>query len=160
MKPDETQRYVKDIPRQRTARNIHPMNTQTFTLNQPTAWLLQSRIWSTVFGVLLLCAGTAQAAEPQQSAAKRPLDLSVPQDANALEAWRKKQSLERQNSKPYGSGYEARGLEGRNDNSADVTLLPSSRTADKDSAASGRSVGGTSGGGNGGSGGGGGGRGR
>ena len=77
----------------------------------------------------------------------------MPHDANALQAWRKKQALERLNSKPYGSGYEARGLDGTNSSGADATLLPSTRAPDKDSTAGGRSGGGTSGGGNGGGGG-------
>ena len=162
MKHDETQAYARDIPRQRTRRKIHPMNTPSITFNKSSG-LPHGRFWSTAFGALLLCAGAVQAAEPPQPAIERPLDLSVPHDANALQAWRKKQALERLNSKPYGSGYEARGLDGRNNSGADATLFPSTRAPDMNSTAGGRSGGGTSGGGNGGGGGGsggGGGRGR
>jgi uncharacterized membrane protein YgcG len=152
MKHDETQAYAQDIARQRTARKIHPMNTQTFTLKTPTARLPQGRLWSTALGTLLLCAGAVQAAEPQQMADQRPLDLSVPHDAKTLQTWRKKQALERHNSKPYGSGYEARGLGERKNNDADVTLLPST-PAVGNSHTRGAGAGGSSGGGSGGSGG-------
>jgi hypothetical protein len=152
MKRDETQAYAQDIARQRTTRKIHRMNTQTFTLKTPTARLPQGRLWSTALGALLLCVGAVQAAEPQQMAAERPLDLSVPHDAKALQAWRKKQALERHNSKPYGSGYEARGLGERKNSDADVTLPPSSAALDNGHTR-GVGSGGSSGGGSGGSGG-------
>lgn len=119
MKRDETQAYAPDIRGQRMARKIRPMNTQTFTLNRPTACLPQSRLWFTAFGALLLCAGAVQAAEPQTTATERPLDLAVPHDATVLQAWRK----------PYGSGYEARGLGERNKSAADATLVPSNPPA-------------------------------
>ena len=153
MKHDETQAYARDIPRQRTTRKIHPMNTPSITFNKSSG-LSNSRFWSTAFGALLLCASAVQAGEPQQPAAEHPLDLSVPRDANALEAWRKKHALERLNSKPYGSGYEARGLGETQGIDTDMTHLPPSQTTGNDSAVSGRSGAGTSGGGSGGGGGG------
>lgn len=107
MKPDETQAYAQDIARQCTARKIQPMNTPAITLN--------------LLGALLLYAGAVQAAEPQQPASERPLDLSLPHDANALQAWRNKHVLERQNIKRYGSGYEARGLGEGPNSAADTT---------------------------------------
>jgi len=109
MKPDETQAYARDICKQRPARKIQTMNTPTFTLNRPSS-LAPGRFLSAVLGALLLCATAAQAAEPQQPATKPPLDLSLPQDASPTPEWRNTQTWERQNHKPYGSGYEARGL--------------------------------------------------
>ena len=111
MKHDETQAYAQDIPMQRGARKIQPMNTPTITLN--------------LLSALLLCAGAVQAAEPVPIGTGRPLDLSVPHDAKALQEWHKKQAFERQNSKPYGSGYESRGLGERTNSAADTTLIPS-----------------------------------
>ncbi|MCF8160104.1 MAG: hypothetical protein K9J76_05345 [Polaromonas sp.] len=137
MKHDETQAYAQDIRTQHGAGKMYTMNTPTITLN--------------LLSALLLCVGAAQAAEPQRLTTERPLDASVPHDAKALQEWRKKQALERNNIKPYGSGYEARGLEGRNNNDAEAILLRSSRTDDKNSVADSQSVGGTSGGGTGGS---------
>ncbi|MDD2846219.1 MAG: hypothetical protein PHT57_14835 [Rhodoferax sp.] len=135
MKRDETQAYALDIPMQRSTRKIQPMNTPTITLNLLIA--------------LLLCTGAAQAAEPQATAVERPLDLSVPHDAKALQAWRKKLALERNKHKPYGSGYESRGLGEDNSSAAEQTLVPSNPAA-----GNGHSGGGRSGGGSGGSGGG------
>lgn len=155
MKPDETQRYVKDIPRQCTASNIRPMNTQTFTLTQPTAWLPQSRIWSTAFGALLLCASAVQAAEPQPRVSEQALELSQPQAASVTPMWRKAPARERQSYQPYGSGYEARGLGEAGKSDAEVISGPSTSPT----AGSGRSgggsggSGGSSGGGSGGAGG-------
>ena len=152
MKPDETQRYVKDIPRQCTASNIHPMNTQTFTLTKPTGWLPQSRIWSTAFGALLLCASAAQAAEPKPRVTEKPLDLSQPQAASVTPMWRKAPVPERQDTKPYGTGYEARGLGEASKSDAEVSSGPSSQAAGGGrlgggSGGSGGSSGGSSGGG-------------
>lgn len=131
MKRDETQAYALDIPMQRSARKIQPMNTPTITLNLLIA--------------LLLCTGAAQAAEPQATAVERPLDLSVPHDAKALQAWRKKQALERHNHKPYGSGYESRGLGEGNSSAADQTLVPSNPAAGNGHSGGGRSGGGSAG---------------
>jgi hypothetical protein len=149
MKHDETQAYALDIPRQCSARKIQPMNTQTFTLNKPNG-LQQRRFWPVALGALLLCAGAVQAAEPQQMATSRPLDLSLPRDASALPAWRSKQAIEHQSSKPYGSGYESRGLGESGKSGADETLLPPSRATGNGSA---RGGGAGAGGGSGGSGG-------
>ncbi len=123
MKRDETQAYALDIRRQRTARKIQPMNTPSLPLKLLTA--------------LLLCAGAAQAAEPQAAPSRRPLDLSVPRDAKALPVWRK----------PYGSGYESRGLSQHTDTAVDATPAPSDPAA-------GNSQGGGAGGGGSGAGGG------
>ena len=138
------------------------MNTQTFTLTQPTAWLPQSRIWSTAFGALLLCASAAQAAEPQPRVSEQALELSQPQAASVTPMWRKAPARERQSYQPYGSGYEARGLGEASKSDAEVISGPSSQTA-----GGGRSGGGSggsgraaSGGGSGGGSGGAGGRGR
>jgi hypothetical protein len=129
MKHDETQAYAQEISVQCTARKMCPMNTPSITFNRSSG-LPRGRFWATAVAALLLCAGAVQAAEPQPPAAKSP--------------------LERLNSKPYGSGYEARGLDGRGN---DAMLLPPSRTADKDSAAGSQSFGGTSAGSAGGNGG-------
>jgi len=90
MKHDETQTYAHDIPRQRSPRKIQPMNAQTFTLSQTTAWLPGNLSWFAAFGALLLCVGAVQAGEPESASVEL--------------------ALECQNRKPYGSGYEARGL--------------------------------------------------
>lgn len=101
MKHDETQAYAPDIPGQCSALKIQPMNTPTLTLK--------------LLSALLLCAGAAQAAEPQAAPSRRPLDLSVPRDVKALPVWRK----------PYGSGYESRGLGQHTGNAAHATPAPS-----------------------------------
>lgn len=111
MKHDETHAYAPDIPWQRSARKIQPMKTSILTLNVLTA--------------LLLSAGAVQAAEPQAAAPQRPLDLTMPHDAKALQAWHKKQALERHKHKPYGSGYESRGLGERNNGAANALPTPS-----------------------------------
>ena len=138
MKHDETQAYAQDIRTQRGAGKIHAMNTPTITLN--------------LLSALLLCAGASQAAEPQRMTTERPLDASVPHDATALQAWRKKQAHERQHIKPYGSGYESRGLGERTDSAAATTPLPAT-AAQGDGNARGSGSGAGSGGGSGGPGG-------
>ncbi|MDD2918546.1 hypothetical protein [Rhodoferax sp.] len=131
------------------------MNMRTFTFKKP-AGLPCSRGWLTAFGALLLCVNAVQAAESAPAAAERPLELSAPQDVDAMQAWRHRQALERRNRKPYGSGYEARGLAERYNSAADVTLVPSNPTvgdnrngggrAGGDGAGSGRGSGAGSGG--------------
>lgn len=141
MKHNETQAYTPDIHGQRSARKIQAMNTPTLTLNLLTA--------------LLLSSAAVQAAEPLNAAPGRPLDLTVPHDAKALQAWRHQHALERHKHKPYGSGYESRGLAERNSSTAHVMPMHASTATGNSQAGAGRAggSGAGAGGGNGGSGG-------
>lgn len=86
MKPDETQRNAHDITRQPALRKIQPMDIKQ--TNQLSNGVLPASAWlsRTLFAALLLGVGVVHAAGPQK----------VPTEQRAV--------------KPYGSGYETRGL--------------------------------------------------
>ena len=86
MKPDETQRNAHDIARQPALRKIQLMDIKS--INQLSAGVLPASVWPlrALFAALLLGAGAVHAAGPQK----------VPTEQRVV--------------KPYGSGYEARGL--------------------------------------------------
>jgi len=86
MKRDETRRNAHDIARQRSLRKIQLMDIQS--TNQLSNGMLPASVWlsRTLFAALLLGVGAVHAAGPQ----KMPSEQRV--------------------VKPYGSGYEARGL--------------------------------------------------
>ncbi len=86
MKPDETQRNAHDIARQLSLRKIQLMDIKSN--NQLSAGVSATSVLPlhTLFAALLLGAGAVHAAGPQQ----------VPTEQRVV--------------KPYGSGYEARGL--------------------------------------------------
>ncbi|HPW08978.1 MAG TPA: hypothetical protein PLD78_15140 [Burkholderiaceae bacterium] len=86
MKPDETQRNAHDIARQPALRKIQLMDIKS--TNQLSNGVLPTSAWlsRTLFAALLLGAGAVHAAGPQ----KVPTEQRV--------------------AKPYGSGFEARGL--------------------------------------------------
>ncbi|MBK7549224.1 MAG: hypothetical protein IPI20_16030 [Rhodoferax sp.] len=86
MKPDETRRNAHDIARQPALRKIQLMDIKS--TNQLSAGASATCVWPlrTLFAALLLGAGAVHAAGPQK----------VPTEQRVV--------------KPYGSGYEARGL--------------------------------------------------
>lgn len=86
MKPHETRRNAHDIARQPALRKIQLMDIKS--TNQLSNGVLPTSAWlsRTLFAALLLGAGAVHAAGPQK----------VPTEQRVV--------------KPYGSGYEARGL--------------------------------------------------
>ena len=134
------------------------MDIKSNTLFTHHAMLPRGRYLPMVLAALLLGAGAVHAAGTQETATERPLNLSLPRDAKVLHEWRKTQEVEHLNKKPYGSGYEARGLGGAKHSGTDLLISPSSRAAG--SGISGSGSAGGSGAGGGGAGGGAGGRGR
>jgi len=59
----------------------------------------------------LACAGFAHAADEQRPSGERPLDLTLPRGASDASGMRRTAAETDLGAKPYGSGYEARGLD-------------------------------------------------
>lgn len=123
------------------------MDIKSFTPFTPGAMLPSGRYLHMVFVALLLGAGAVHAAGTQEVVAERPLNLSLPRDAKVLHEWRKTHEAEHLNKKPYGSGYEARGLGGAKHSGADLLISPTSRAAGSGTSSGGNSGGSSSGGG-------------
>jgi hypothetical protein len=102
------------------------MDIKSFNPFTPGAMLPPSRYLHTVCVALLLAAGAVHAAGAREEVAERPLNLSLPRDAKVLQEWRKTHEAEYLNKKPYGSGYEARGLGGAKNGGTDLSTSPSS----------------------------------
>lgn len=81
--------------------------------------------------------------------AEQPLNLSLPLDAKLLQEWRRIHEAEYINKKPYGSGYEARGLGGTKNSGTDPLTSPSNGAVGNGNSGSGSTGGRGSGGGGG-----------
>lgn len=110
MKPGETRWHAQDIAAQPALRNMQPMHTEPSNRLATKPWSKRTRLSCCVLAALLVGAGAAHAADTQETAVERPLDLSLPRDMPAKAGPLKKPGDGRIDSKPYGSGYEARRL--------------------------------------------------
>ncbi|MDP1647616.1 MAG: hypothetical protein Q8M01_05365 [Rubrivivax sp.] len=110
MKPGDTRWHAQDIAAQPALRNMQPMHTEPSNRLATRPLSARTRLLRSVLAALLLGAGAAHAADTQETAVERPLDLSLPRDMPAKAGPIKKPGDGRIDSKPYGSGYEARRL--------------------------------------------------
>ncbi len=123
MKPGETRWHAQDIAAQPALSNMQPMHTERS--NRHTTQSVPSRtlLLCSVLVAHLLGAGVAHAADTdtQESPIARPLDLSLPRDVPGKAGPIKKHGDGRIDSKPYGSGYEARRLGAARDSTASAS---------------------------------------
>lgn len=110
MKPGETRWHAQDIAALPALRNMQPMHTELPNRLATKPLSKGTRLSRCVLAALLIGVGAAHAADTQETAVERALDLSLPRDVAAKAVPLKKPGDGRIDSKPYGSGYEARRL--------------------------------------------------
>ncbi len=117
-KHDETGRHPRDIAMQCAPRNMQAMHTEASNSTARNAMPMPVRYAQAVLAALLIAAGAAHAGDAPTTTVERPLDLSLARDAHARPDAPKAPGDGRIDTKPYGSGYEARGLSASKDNAA------------------------------------------
>lgn len=108
MKPSETRWNELEIALQRCARSMLGMVAAPFNRFAPSARRVRQRLSRAVLLVMLVGNGMAQAAETQEAAAQRPLDLSLPRATLDKPCERTAPGERCVDRKAYGAGYEAR----------------------------------------------------
>lgn len=91
-------------------RNMHGMYTNASNSSATNTVSMRIRFAQTVLTAVLVAAGTSQAGEVPVSTVERPLNLSLPRHVYAGPEAPEAPGDVRVESKPYGSGYEARGF--------------------------------------------------
>ncbi|MCL4745864.1 MAG: hypothetical protein KJZ83_10650 [Burkholderiaceae bacterium] len=92
----------------------------------------RTRLLRFALAALLLCAGAAHAADTQETAVAPALDLSLPRDVPAKAEPIRKPGDGRIDSKRYGSGYEARGLNASREGATSATEPASGASSGND----------------------------
>lgn len=135
MKPGDTRWHAQDIAAQPALRNMQPMHTEPSNRLATKPLSKGTRLSRSVLAALLIGAGAAYAADTQETAVERPLDLSLPRDMPAKAGPIKKPGDGRIDSKPYGSGYEARRLNATRESATSATESAGGTSSGTDGAA-------------------------